>query len=85
MARLWKPNANYDKSKPQSLDNMPYQRLYDNLTLEQLLELLQDAKRQRWEVLDLSQCGLDSLPDELGELSDLRFINIGNFSTSGTR
>ena len=78
MSILWAPNEKYDASKPQSWRNMPYKRLYQNLTPEELAELLQDAKRLRWQVLNLSRCGLSALPDTLGELEDLRNLNIGN-------
>ena len=78
VAKLWIPNERYEAHEPQSLWNMPYRRLYKNLPPEKLEELLRDAKRQRWEVLDLNRCGLSDIPDTLGELEDLRFVHIGN-------
>ena len=57
---------------------MPYKRLYKILTPEELLKLLRDAKRLHWEALNLTECGIDSLPDELSELSNLRFLALNN-------
>ncbi len=82
MSRLWEPNPDYDPSEPQSLRNMPYKRLYRTLTPKQLSELLRDAQAQQWKALNLAECGLSSLPDKLSELSDLRMLNISNFSFS---
>ena len=81
MSKLWEPNPRYDESKPQSWGNTPYKRLYGNLTPEKLSELLQDAKHLHWEILELGLCGLASLPDELWELSDLRFLDFSNVNS----
>ena len=78
MAKLWAKNTRYDASKPQSFGNMPYERLYENLTPEELAELLRDAKARRWEVLDLCSCRLSNISDTLGELEDLRYLDIGS-------
>ena len=81
MSKLWEPNANFDTSRPQSFGNMPYKRLYENLTSKELTELLRDAKRLHWEVLDFGECGLSILPDILGELENLRVLELGNSLT----
>ena len=78
MAKLWKPNTRYDASKSQSFGNMPYERLYKNLTPEELAELLRDAKSRHWEVLDLCSCRLSDIPTTLGELEDLRHLELGS-------
>ena len=93
MSKLWKPSANCRKFAPQSLEDMreasnflerflPYERLYANLTPEELRELLRDAKRLRWNVLDLRCCGLSDIPDTLAELKDLRTLALGNLAPS---
>ena len=95
MAELWRPKADWRKLNPQSLEDiqeatiflekfMPYERLYKNLTPEELRELLRDAKRLRWDVLDLRCCGLSDIPDTLAELEDLRVLALGNLSVSNT-
>ena len=78
MEKLWEPNVGYDASKSQSIDNMPYTRLYENPTREQLLMLIQDAKQLHWQILDLSKCGLDFLPDELWKLSNLQYLDLSS-------
>lgn len=60
------------------LDCLPYERLYDKLNAEELLQLIKDAKQNRWELLDLSECGLTALPDELWELTDLKGLWLYN-------
>ena len=82
MSQLWKPNPYYTESKPQSFSNMPYERLYKNLTQEELAELLRDAKRLCWEVLDLSRCGLSNLPNTLAEVDNLLVLDLGNYFRS---
>ena len=57
---------------------LPYNRLYGTLTPTQLQKLLRDAKRLHWEVLDLHRCGLEALPPELGDLPDLKCLDLGN-------
>ena len=94
MARLWEPKADYRKFDPESLEDiqeanvypehfLPYQRLYGTLTQEQLRELFRDAQQFHWEVLDLRCCALEALPAELGDLTDLRVLNLGNFFIQG--
>lgn len=58
---------------------LPYARKYDALRSEELISLIRAAKKNHWEALDLSNCGLTELPDELWELSELRFLFLGNF------
>lgn len=57
---------------------LPYIRDYRKLTNEQLLHLIRTAKTNNWIALDLSDCGLESLPDELWELTSLKLLYIGN-------
>ena len=87
MAKLWEPNPHYQRVDWATVDNwldvrynlenyLPYKRLYKNLSESQLLELLRDARRFHWEALDLHNCALDALPEELGELLDLRALHV---------
>ncbi|MBQ9348336.1 MAG: TIR domain-containing protein [Oscillibacter sp.] len=81
MSTLWREKQNWKRLEDDwdtYEDILPYKRLYKTLTWEQLQELLRDAKRLHWEVLDLHRCGLDLLPEELGDLPDLRFLDVGN-------
>ena len=82
MSKLWRERTDYKRFEPDSVDCikeaglypdrfLPYERLYRDLTREELLELLRDAKRLGWRCLDLRNCGLDSLPEELCELNEL--------------
>ena len=57
---------------------IPYKRLYDRLTPEQLLSLINDAKINHWQALDLTSCGLETLPDELWDMPDLQMLYLGN-------
>ena len=59
-------------------DFIPYERNYGTLTQEELLSLIRDAGRYHWQALDLTCCGLDTLPDELWELTQLRMLYLGN-------
>ena len=88
MSDLWGKNPNYSlrstyaPSFPEILlereKYLPYLRKYRNLNKESLQTLIQLAKLYRWEALDLSNCGLNHLPDELWELTDLRILYLGN-------
>ena len=93
MGKLWarKLRHEYQRIDPNSLDSLlealenpdlflPYERRYETLTQEQLSELIWDAKRLHWQMLDLGCCGLESLPDALGELDDLYFLCLGNLT-----
>lgn len=77
MSRLWEPNENYDSFKPAGKYNWPYKRLYKSLTPDELWELLQDAERLHWTALDLSETGIDTLPDSIGYLSNLQWLYLG--------
>ena len=59
-------------------DYLPYERLYKIITSNELQTLIQDAKSNHWQTLDLHRCGLESIPDELMDLPDLRFLDVGN-------
>lgn len=89
MEQLWERKKNYKRFDPKvhrinetcgSRHDMfiPYKRKYGVLSPEQLQELIQEAKRYRWQALDLSDCGLMHLPDELWELPELRILYLGN-------
>lgn len=57
---------------------LPYVRDYKELTQEQLLCIIQIAKDNNWTALDLSDCNLKSLPEELWEITSLKLLYIGN-------
>lgn len=61
---------------------IPYKRKYTTLNDEQLLQLIRDAKQFKWQALDLTSCGLITLPDELWDLPDLKMLYLGNPSKS---
>ena len=90
MKKLWeskKPDMPLNAETPKEWKNVrfsperyvPYKRLYGSLSQSQLLELIQDAQRLHWEVLDLRNCGLNALPEELGFLPNLRVLALGNW------
>ncbi|MBR4545104.1 MAG: GTP-binding protein [Oscillibacter sp.] len=76
MSKLWEPNPDYDPSEPQSWDNKPYKRLYDELTPEELAELLRDAEEQQWKTLDLSNTQIQEVPDSIGNLTSLEKLGL---------
>ena len=57
---------------------LPYYRNYGTLNKQELLFLIKAAKEHHWQALDLTSCGIKTLPDELWELSDLKILYIGN-------
>ena len=57
---------------------LPYRRKYRSLNKNQLLKLIDSAQKNHWQALDLSNCGLTELPDELWKLTDLRILYLGN-------
>lgn len=61
-------------------DFLPYNRKYKNLSNDELQRLIQTARECHWQALDLSNCGLKELPDELWSLTDLRLLYLGNHS-----
>ena len=77
MPKLWEPNPDYDPSRPQAWGNMPYKRLYRELTPEQLSELLRDAEAQQWKVLDLSNTNISEVPESITRLSSLQTLDLG--------
>ena len=83
MRELKKNFEEYDNSSL-SLDfdeiklMLPYPREYDTLTQEELKQLIHKAKNESWKVLDLSMCGLREIPLEIGLLSDLEVLDLGN-------
>ena len=62
------------------LEFLPYVRKYKNLSHAELLELIQDAQANHWQALDLSNSGLEDIPDELWSLTDLQLLYLGNAS-----
>ena len=90
MKSLWPINSDYEIFNPEEhtiamimSDRrgkwiLPYIRQYKNLNNNQLLELIDAAKKNKWQALDLSACGLQELPDELWDLEELRILYIGN-------
>ena len=81
MSELWREKASFKRLEEEwrtIADILPYERLYETLTQAQLQELLRDAKRLRWQTLDLHKCGLEALSPELGDLADLRILDLGN-------
>ncbi|MBR0281352.1 MAG: GTP-binding protein [Oscillibacter sp.] len=81
MSELWREKASFkrlDEEWRTIADILPYERLYETLTQAQLQELLRDAKRLHWQTLDLHKCGLEALSPEMGDLADLRILDLGN-------
>ena len=88
MTRLWEPKENYESFDAhksygypvlyQKEIFLPYVRRYKGLDRDELISLIQDARRYRWQALDLSNCGLTELPDALWDLPDLRMLYLGN-------
>lgn len=88
MDKLWTEKARYINFNFQKhhihmtcgrfLDFIPYERNYKNLTDNQLLSLIQDAKIYKWQALDLTDCGLSKLPNALWDLPDLKMLYLGN-------
>ena len=66
-------------------DYLPYARLYENLNQGELRKLLRDAKHFHWQALDLHKCGLNTFPEELGNLPDLKALDLGNHFYDSTR
>jgi len=64
---------------------IPYKRKYALLSNEELLQLIQDAKALKWQALDLTSCGLTTLPDELWDLPDLKMLYLGNNRSGSLR
>lgn len=90
MNKLWDKKEVYTVFDPKIHDMLtvctcyksflPYNRKYDILKNEDLISLIADAKRNHWQALDLNKCGINNLPDELWELSDLRILFLGNIT-----
>ena len=93
--RLWKPRDGYQTIRDEAVSSryfrydgldeayLPYHRLYQDLDEEQLRELLSDAKKNRWQALDLQSCGLTSLPEGVWDLPDLKVLYLGNMNQRG--
>lgn len=88
MNELWQPKETYVEFDPEchsisltcgrKIDFIPYERKYHGLNKEELLLLINTAKKLKWQALDLTNCGLTYLPNELWELEDLKMLYIGN-------
>ncbi len=92
---LWQPKESYklfDRKKHHINDTcgrfglyIPYKRKYTTLNDEQLLQLIRDAKEFKWQALDLTSCGLTTLPNELWNLPDLKMLYLGNNRSGSLR
>ena len=89
MGKLWRERTDYKQLDGQISvysdirDYLPYKRLYEDLNQYQLQALLEDAKRLHWQALDLHSCKLNVIPTELGDLSDLKALDLfGNTKIS---
>ncbi len=92
MSQLWREKNDYTKFDPEIhhiydtcgyrrfFHFTPYERLYETLNQDDLLQLIRAAKAFHWQALDLSNCGLTSLPDELWDLPDLQILYLGSQS-----
>lgn len=89
MRKLWEEKTEYTKFDPEKhgcFDSfyyrvskfLPYKKNYKTLNKKEMLFLIKAAKEHHWQALDLTNCGLNNLPDELWELSDLKILHIGN-------
>lgn len=91
MSKLWEEKTEYTIFDPEKHDCcdcfdtfnhlsefLPYKRNYGTLNEQELLCLIKVAKEHHWQALDLTLCGIITLPDELWELSDLKILYIGN-------
>lgn len=75
--------SSYKNSIGQTFSNkknifLPYVRKYNKLSEEQLLQLIEEAKSNEWTALDLSDCGIEEIPDELWNVESLKVLYIGN-------
>ena len=53
---------------------LPYIRRYGKLNKEELLYLINVAKENSWTALDLSNCAIEELPEELWEITSLKLL-----------
>lgn len=56
---------------------LKYERTYEILNKNELLDLIDKARRERWIALDLRNCGLKELPPEIGDLEFLEYLDLG--------
>ena len=88
MSTFWAPKDNFmslssintisETCSSRRAKFLPYHRLYSSLDHRQLADLIHTAKSNHWQALDLSNCGIEDLPDELWELSELRILYLGD-------
>ena len=89
MASLWTPRDDFltfnstehsiaESCGTRAMLFLPYRRKYTYLGSLQLVELIHEAQKYHWHALDLSNCGINDLPDELWTLTDLRILYLGN-------
>lgn len=57
---------------------LEYERTYDTLTPDELIDLIKEAKDKQWKALDLSHCGLNEIPSDIGMLTELRVLELSN-------
>ena len=50
------------------------------MTKKDLIQLIKVAKENNWTALDLSDCGIEHIPDELWEVTSLKVLYLGNYS-----
>ena len=78
----WEKNSNYWENRQKLNVFLPYERLYTSLNQVEVSVLLEAAKSNGWEALDLSECLLDSLPQESWNLPELKYLSLrGNSLT----
>jgi len=52
------------------------------MTRAELLAIIEQARRENWEELDLRSKGITELPPEIGQLKKLKKLALGNFSNT---
>lgn len=57
---------------------LPYKKTATAINQESLRRLLHEARERAWRILDLSNYGLDFLPDAIGELASLEVLILGS-------
>ncbi|MEK4171482.1 COR domain-containing protein [Lysinibacillus sp. FSL L8-0312] len=65
--------GSFDKS-------LEYKRTYKSLTKNELINLINTAKKEKWIALDLSNCGLKEIPAEIGCLECLEYLKLSTDS-----
>lgn len=58
--------------------HLEYERDYDILTPDELIDLIYLAKENNWKALDLTDCGIKELPPEIGILEGLEYLDLSS-------